>query len=102
MSHTTQYGNTYTDEDWKEMKEEYARVDAEEKVITDKIDKMVNYLVRQLSELELNQNQVRQVVRLFKNDEFAEANIQFSSPERQQKITGLWNRWNTAMNKLEI
>ena len=102
MGHITRYGNYYTDQEWRETQEEFARVAAEEKKITDQISGMENYLARQLNELGLDQNQVRQVVRLFKYGEFGEANVKFSSPERQKKIASLWTSWNTAMNKLEI
>lgn len=102
MSHTTAYGNTYSNEVWEEIQARYAEEAARDKLVTDVIDKMENYLRRQLKEMGLNQNQIRQVARLFKYGEFEEANIEFSSAGRQEKINDLWSRWNVAMNKLEI
>ncbi len=102
MTHTTAYGNTYSDEDWKEIKAGYAEEAARDKLVTDVIDKMENYLRRQLKEEGLNQSQINQVVSLFANDRFENANIKFTSVSRQTKVNNLWARWNIAMNKLEI
>lgn len=102
MTHTTAYGNTYSDEDWKEIKAGYAEEAARDKLVTDVIGKMKNYLRRQLKEEGLNQDQVNQVVSLFANDRFVNSNIKFTSAKRQAKINDLWTRWNTAMNKLEV
>lgn len=102
MAHTTAYGNTYSDEVWKEIKAGYAEEAARDKLVTEVIDKMENYLRRQLKEEGLNQSQANQVVGLFVNDRFTDADIKFTSTSRQEKINNLWERWNTAMNKLEI
>ena len=102
QGHITKYGNYYTSEEWTETQAEFARQAAEEKKITDKIEGMEKYLRRQLKEEGLNQSQVNQVVSLFVNDRFADANIKFTSVSRQTKISDLWSRWNTAMNKLEV
>ncbi len=102
MSHTTAYGNTYSDEDWKEIKARYAEEAARDKLVTDVIDKMENYLRRQLKEEGLNQGQINQVVSLFVNDRFGDTDIKFTSTSRQEKINNLRSRWKVAMNKLEI
>lgn len=102
MAHTTAYGNTYSDEDWEDIKAGYAEEATRDKLVTDVIDKMENYLRRQLKEEGLNQNQTNQVVRLFVNDQFTDTNIRFTSASRQEKINNLWERWNVAMSNLEI
>ncbi len=102
MSHTTAYRNTYSDEVWEDIKAGYAEEAARDKLVTNVIDKMENYLRRQLKEEGLNKGQINQVVSLFVNDRFNDTNIKFTSTSRQEKINDLWSRWNVAMSKLEI
>ena len=100
MPHTTKYGNTYTDQEWREMQEYFAQERANDKAISSKINGMGKYLRRQLAEEGLNSQQIDTVVRLFRYGEYGDANIQFTSKSRQEKLDDLWDRWNVAMGKV--
>ncbi|MCK5611481.1 hypothetical protein KAR91_56950 [Candidatus Pacearchaeota archaeon] len=102
MSHTTKYGNTYTDKEWTEMQDYYAQEKDNDDVISKKMLGLEKYLRRQLRENVgiTTKQQANTVVRLFRYGEWEEANIQFSSQERQDKLNNLWQRWSTAMDKV--
>lgn len=100
MAHTTRYGNTYTDEEWKEVQENFKQEQVKDEAILIKIDGMEKYLRRQLKEEKLNQKQINIVAGLFVNHSWEEANIQCTSQERQAKLEDLWKRWNIATDNL--
>lgn len=100
MAHTTRYGNTYTDKEWAEMQDYFKAEKAKDDTINTKLSGLEKFLRRQLKEEGLNKKQEDVVVRLFRHGNYKEANIQFSSPERQDKLNNLWKRWNVAMDTL--
>lgn len=100
MSHTTKYGNTYTDEEWQEMQEYFAQEKANDDIISAKMTGLEKYLRRQLIQEGLTKQQINTVVRLFRYGNYKEANIQFTSQSRQDKLDNLWERWGVAMGKV--
>lgn len=100
MSHTTRYGNTYTDEEWTEMQEYFKEQKSEENKETAKLDGITKYLKRQLKNEGLDRKQIKVVANLFRHFTYDEANIQWTSQDRKDKIDNLWQRWNIATENL--
>lgn len=100
MSHTTKYGNTYTDEEWAETQKYFKQEKANDDIISAKMNGLEKYLRRQLKEEGLDQKQSDIVVRLFRYGNYVEANIQFTSQKRQTKLDNLWQRWDVAITKV--
>lgn len=102
MSHITKYGNTYTDEEWTEMQDYFKQEKANDDIISAKMAGLEKYLRRQLKEdIGLTtKKQINTVVRLFRYDDYKEANIKFTSPERKAKLDNLQQRWDVAMSKV--
>jgi hypothetical protein len=98
--HTTKYGNTYTDEVWKEMQAGYKAEEERDNQIQAKIDGMIKYLKRQCKEFGLSESQASTIAYLFETGNFIEANIKFSSKKNEDFVNDLWQRWNAAMNKI--
>lgn len=100
MSHTTKWGNTYTDQEWQEMQEYFAQEKINDDIISAKMTGLEKYLRRQLKREGLDQKQSDTVVRLFRYGNYKEANIQFTGQKRQDKLDDLWQRWGVAMDKV--
>lgn len=100
MTHTTKYGNTYTDKEWAEMQAYFKQEKENDQAIGAKIAGLENYLKRVLREEGLDARQIQVVVSLFKRFDWEEANIKFTSQSRQAKLNDLWLRWNAAMDKV--
>jgi hypothetical protein len=100
MTHTTKYGNTYTDQEWAEMKAYFKQQKANDDAIGAKIRGLEKFLRRMLVKEGLNGDQVQVVVNLFKNESYEEANIQWTSQGRKTIIDDLYSRWDKAMARL--
>ena len=104
MAHITRYGNRYSDQEWKEVQEIFAEERKETEDWFATLDKMGNYLARQLRENGLSEKAVTNLVYSFKNFTFEEqlhdGKFQFSSQERENFIMDLWERWNKKMDEV--
>jgi hypothetical protein len=98
MAHTTKYGNRYSTKEWADIQTNFAQEEKETEDFFAKLEGMEKYLRRQLSEMGLSQNQINTLTSLFRDGSFWNANIKFSSEDREIKVNDLWNRWNTALN----
>ena len=79
MEHTTRYGNTYSNREWSEMQAGFKAQENKDNEIEAKIDKMINYLVRQCVEFGFSEGQAQTIANLFRTGQFLDANIKFSS-----------------------
>jgi hypothetical protein len=100
MAHITKYGNTYTDQEWAEMQAGFKAQEEADNAIEAKIDGMIKYLIRQCIKFGFSEEQAQTIARLFRTAEYLEAEIQFSSPERQAFVEDMWARFDKAMSKL--
>lgn len=100
MAHTTKYGNKYSNQEWQEMQAGFKAQDEADDAIEAKVDGMIKYLVRQCVEFSFSDEQAQTIARLFRTAKFLEANVQFSSPERQTFVENMWTRFDNAMSKL--
>ena len=65
-----------------------------------KIDKMINYLVRQCVEFGFGEDQANTIANLFRGGKFLDANIQFSSKANQIFVEDMYKRFDKAMRNL--
>lgn len=100
MSHTTKYGNKYSNQEWSQMQAGFKAQDEADDAIEAKVDGMIKYLVRQCVEFGLSDDVAQTIARLFRSGEWAEANIQFSSEKNQVFVDGMWTRFDKAMSKV--
>lgn len=89
MTHTTKYGNTYTDQEWAEMQAYFREEKANDEAISAKMLGLEKFLRRQLREEGLDQKQEDTVARLFRYGNYEEANTQFTSKGRQATLQPL-------------
>lgn len=97
MAHTTKHGTVYSNEDWKEMQENFADEADENEAFEAKLNGMETYLRKQLQEMGISKQGISALTRAFKNGTFDEADYQFTNG-RGEKVTALWTRWNKALN----
>lgn len=100
MPHTTRHGNTYTDQEWQEMKSQFKAEEKARSEIEARIDGMIKYLVRKCVEFGFNSEQAQKIAHLFRTAEYLEADIQFSSKKNQVFVENMWTRFDKAMSEL--
>ena len=82
------------------MKAYFKQEKANDEKISGQLEGLTKDLRRQLQEEGLGIEQVETVTNLFKSGGWIEANVQFTSKKRQDKLNDLWRRWDAAMSKL--
>jgi len=100
MTHTTKYGNQYTDQEWQGMQASFKVQEKVDNAIETKINGMIKFLVRQCVEFGFGDEQAQLIARLFRSGDWLEANIQFSSKENQIFVEDMWVRFDKVMSKL--
>ncbi len=100
MAHTTKFGNTYSNQEWSEMQTGFKAEENKDSEIEAKIDKMINYLVRQCKEFGFSEGQAQTIADLFRTGQFLDANIQFSSKKNQVFVEDMYSRFDKAMSNL--
>ncbi len=100
MAHTTKFGNTYSNQEWSEMKAGFKAQESKDNEIEAKIDKMINYLVRQCVEFGFGESQAQMIAGLFRSGKFLDANIQFSSEANQIFVQDMYARFDKAMRRI--
>lgn len=100
MAHTTKFGNTYSNREWSQMQTGFKAQQNKDNEIETKIDKMINYLVRQCKEFGFSEDQAQAIANLFRTGQFLDANIQFSSEANQIFVEDMYKRFDNAMSNL--
>lgn len=83
MTHTTKYGNTYSDREWKEMQENFDREVEEARDYLDKRDAILRHAAQMLKDIEVSKNSYGIACRIA---DHGTEGIQFSSIEKQESV----------------
>ncbi len=83
MAHTTKYGNTYSDREWKEMQENFDREVEEARDYSSKRDGIIGHAARMLEDIGATGNTFGIATRIA---DYGLDGIQFSSADKQEAV----------------
>ena len=83
MTHTTKYGNTYSDREWKEMQENFDREVEEARDYLNKRDAILRHAAQMLEDAGASKNSFGIATRIA---DYGTEGIQFSSIEKQESV----------------